>query len=293
GSGGTEGALGGAGVSNAATTVTLTNSGTIGGGKGGFGGSTGGLGGAGVSNGGTIVTLSNGGKILGGNGGDAQSGIGGAGGAGVSNSGTILALANSGLIEGDKGGTGPKGGGATGDAIYSAGMHASIGPITNSGRIIGNVEIDNQASVTVRGGAGTTFGQWTGGTITIGAGNLTFAAGNTTLGDNIAVDGGAGTVTNKDPLRIAAPLTITGNFTQAPTGVLGLDFAADVWGQYGALTVTKLTTLHGGLAIDLTNGFMLATDDTFDILAFGGLSGNFASLALDGAACMARPKDSW
>src|SRR5208282_6834541 len=72
GSGGTEGALGGAGVSNAATTVTLTNSGTIGGGKGGFGGSAGGPGGAGVSNGGTIVTLSNGGKILGGNGGDAQ-----------------------------------------------------------------------------------------------------------------------------------------------------------------------------------------------------------------------------
>ena len=36
-----------------------------------------------------------------------------------------------------------------GDAIYSAGPHASIGPITNSGQIIGNVVIDNQASVTV------------------------------------------------------------------------------------------------------------------------------------------------
>ena len=52
--------------------------------------------------------------------------------------------------------------GRAGDAIYSAGTHASIGPITNSGKIIGNVEIDNQASVTVTGGTGTTFGSWTG-----------------------------------------------------------------------------------------------------------------------------------
>ena len=55
--------------------------------------------------------------------------------------------------------------------------------------------------------------------------------------------------------------------------MLGLDFAGDVSGQYGALTVTKLTTLDGGLAIDLTDGFTLATGDTFDILAFGSLTG--------------------
>ncbi len=55
--------------------------------------------------------------------------------------------------------------------------------------------------------------------------------------------------------------------------MLGLDFAGDVLGQYGALTVTKLTTLDGGLAIDLTDGFTLATGDSFDILTFGGLAG--------------------
>ena len=85
----------------------------------------------------------------------------------------------------------------------TAPAHASIGPITNSGQIIGNVEIDNQASVTVTGGAGTTFGRWTGGAITIGNGNLTFAGGNTALGDDISVDGGEGTVINKGPLQIA------------------------------------------------------------------------------------------
>jgi hypothetical protein len=212
-----------------------------------------------------------------------------AGGTGIWNSGSIGPLANSGTIEAGLGSTG----GAAGDAIHSAGAHASIGPITNSGQIIGNVVIDNQASVSVIGGSGKTFGSWTGGRITIGNGNLTFASGQTALGDNISVGGGAGTVTNMGALRIAAPQTITGNFTQTAAGVLGLDFSGDVFGQYGALTASKLTTLDGGLAIDLTKGFTLATGDSFDILGFASLAGGFDTLKLDGAACMARPMDSW
>ncbi|HKN29156.1 MAG TPA: PEP-CTERM sorting domain-containing protein, partial [Roseiarcus sp.] len=135
--------------------------------------------------------------------------------------------------------------------------------------------------------------QWTGGAITIGAGNLTFAAGITALGDNISVSGGAGTVTNMAALRIAEPQSIAGNFTQAPAGVLGLDFAGDVSGQYGALTVTKVTTLDGGLAIDLTDGFTLAKGDNFDILGFASLTGGFEALSLDGAACSSTVSDMW
>ena len=142
-------------------------------------------------------------------------------------------------------------------------------------------------------GRATTFGNWTGGTITIGDGDLTFAGGNTALGDNIAVNGGKGTVSNKGRLQLAAPQTITGNFTQTVGGVLGLDFAGDLSGEYGALTVSKLTTLDGGLAIDLTDGFTLATGDNFDILGFASLAGGFDALSLDGAACMARPTDVW
>ncbi len=54
----------------------------------------------------------------------------------------------------------------------------------------------------VTGGKGKTYGAWTGGTITVGNGNLTFGGGNTALGDNIVVNGGTGTVTNDDPLKI-------------------------------------------------------------------------------------------
>ena len=135
------------------------------------------------------------------------------------------------------------------------------------------------------------------GPITIGNGNLTFAGGNTALGDDISVDGGAGTVTNKGLLQIATlatPETIAGNFTQSRRpACLAWTLPATSSGHYGALTVSKLTTLDGGLAIDLTDGFTLATDDRFDILGFGSLMGDFDALTLDGAACSSTVADMW
>ena len=153
--------------------------------------------------------------------------------------------------------------------------------------------IDNQASVTITGGSGSTPGKLTGGTNTVGNGNLTFGGGNTLLGDNVEVDGGLGTVINKDPLRISVPLAMTGSFTQTATGALDLDFAGKASGKYGALAITRLATLDGALGIDLTGGFTLATGDSFDILNFGSLTGNFASLPLNGAACSMAGADSW
>ena len=283
-------APGGAGVSNAGTIATLTNRGAI---RGGNGGGEEFVAGAGVSNSGTITALSNAGTIRGGAGGSNTFGMGGAGGAGISNSGTIGALSNSGTIRGGAGGSGPTPG-AAGDAITSAGANASIGPITNSGQIIGNVEIDNQANVTITGGTGTTYGQWTGGTITVGDGNLTFAGGNTALGDSIIVDGGTGMVTNNDPLRVTAPITITGNFDQSVSGELDFALASALAGQYGALTVSGTTSLDGGLGLDLTNGFRLSSGDMFDLLTSGGaLTGGFDGLSLNGAACSATSADVW
>ena len=207
----------------------------------------------------------------------------------MSNSGTIAKLINSGMISGGAA-SAPHGKATPGDAIYSAGSGASIGTIANSGSIVGNVVIDNQASVTITGGSGSAFGSLTGGTIAIGNGNLTFGGGNTFLGDNISVNGGLGTVTNKDPLRIAAPLTVTGSFAQTAAGALDLHFAGDTW---GALTISSLATLDGTLGIDLTSGFTLAKGDSFDILNFMSLTGNFDALALDGAACSMAGADSW
>jgi hypothetical protein len=286
----TFGGRGGTGVSNAGTITTLSNSGAISGGNGGNGSPVDGTGGAGISNSGRIATLVNSGAISGGSAGHGRGGdggTGGAGGAGVSNSGTITTLSNSGAIQGGVSGSGEP----PGDSIYSAGANASIGSITNSGKIIGNVEIDNQANLNVYGGNGTTFGSWTGGTITIGGGNLTFAGGNTFVGDNITV---AGTVINEDPLRFSSPVTITGNFDQMATGELDFLVGGDTPGQYGAITVTGLTTLDGALALNVTDGFRFGAGDSFDFIdALDGLSGGFATVSVDGVACSGGSNDVW
>ena len=149
------------------------------------------------------------------------------------------------------------------------------------------------SSVTVTGGSGKIFGILTGGLITIGGRNLTFAGGNTALGDNIVVNGGGGTVFNGDPLMIAAPQTITGNYDQSAAGVLDFGIAGDMTGQYGSLAITGFATLDGGLALDLLDGFRLAAGDSFDFLSYSGFSGGFSNVSIDGAACTARGGDVW
>ena len=131
--------------------------------------------------------------------------------------------------------------------------------------------------MTVTGGSGNTFGSWTEGAITIGNGNLTFAGGNTALGDKISVDGGKGTVFNNDPLMIAARQKITGKFNQSAMGSLIFGLAGDMAGQYGALDISGSASLAGGLGFDLTNDFTLAAGDTFDdlLMSGGALSGLF------------------
>jgi hypothetical protein len=180
---------------------------------------------------------------------------------------------------------------AAGDAIYSAGANASIGPIANSGQIVGNVVIDNQANVTITGGTGATFGSWTGGTITVGDGNLTFAGGNTALGDNIVV---SGTVFNNDPLMISTPITITGDYDQSADGALDFGLAGDLPGEFGSLTITGLATLDGSVAIDLAQGFGLAAGESFDLLtAEEGLTADLTGFSFDGTACSAHSSDIW
>jgi hypothetical protein len=254
--------------------TTLSNSGAINGGAGGAvsGIALPGSGGAGLSNagGGTLETLSNSGAIAGAWGGTP----GGADGAGILNAGTIGSLNNSGTI------TSPN------YAIYSTG---SIGPIINSGLIVGNVEIDNQASVTTTGGL-RAVGSWSRGTITVGSGDLTFAGGDTALGDNIVVNGGAGTVFNHGPLLIAASQTISGNYNQSSAG--GLDFVLEGIGEYGTLAVTGEATLGGTLGIYVQD-FTLATGNSFDLLSFGSLAGDFVGLSLDGVSCSARASNVW
>jgi hypothetical protein len=293
---------GGAAVSNLGMITKLVNRGAITGGGGKFSGNV--AGGAALSNVGTITTLTNKGAITGGGSSSFEASGFATGAAAVSNSGTIKTLTNSGTISGGAAFE-PSGEDTQGDAIYSAGANASIGTIANTGSIVGKVEIDSQSNVTITGGSGQSFGHLTPGqefefgryTIVIGNGNLTFGGGNTFLADDVMVNGGLGTLTNMGSLRIGArhPITVAGNFDQTSAGALAFAVRSDTAGQYGALTVTSLSlaTLDGRLAIVLTDGFTLATGDSFDILNFGGLNGDFSALSLDHISCSGSAADSW
>jgi hypothetical protein len=288
---------GGAGVSNSGTITTLTTTDAI------VGGSAEDIlnqgratGGAGVSNSKTITTLKNDGEIKGGRASlDSTSPYPQAamGGAGVSNSGTIARLINIGTIAGGTASAASGAAATPGDAIYSAGANASIGSITNSGHVVGNVEIDNQANVTLYGGSGTTFGIWRKGTITIGEGDLTIAGGNTALRDGVDVNGGAGQVTNEAVLRLGLPETITGNFDQTTSGKFIFLAGGDSAGHYGSLTDTGQVPLAGGFAFGFYNGFTLAAGDSFDLMTFAGVSGDFSSFSLKGVGCSAFSTNVW
>ena len=129
--------------------------------------------------------------------------------------------------------------------------------------------------------------------MTIGSGNLVFAAGASRLGDTVVVNSGKGSVTNNAMVRVASPVTIVGNLTQSSTGVLDFQLGGAVSGGNGALTVTSLATLGGSLAIDLTGGFDLGAGDAFNLLTFGKDFGSFSRLSLDGVTCSSSGTLSW
>ena len=101
-------------------------------------------------------------------------------------------------------------------------------------------------------------------------------------------------MTNDDPLKVTAPITITGDFDQSATGELDFALSGAMAGQYGSLTVSGATSLDGGLGVDLTNGFRLSNGDVFDLIASdGALTGGFDGLWLDGAKCSTKSVDVW
>jgi hypothetical protein len=235
------------------TIGTLTNSGAISGAT------------IGINTYGSIGLLSNSGAILG------TSGTGLA-----NNGGSIGAITNTGTISGPD------------FAIYSTG---GIGTITNTGLINGNISISGQSWLTIAGGAG--FGTLTGGTITAATGGVSFASGNTRLEDDVSVAGGTGTVSNAGVLQLAGSQAISGNFVQAISAVFDTRVSGGGAGQYGQLNISGTATFAGGLAFNLVGGFTLADGDSFNILDFASLSGDFSTFSLDGVPCSAGGADRW
>ncbi len=71
-------------------------------------------------------------------------------------------------------------------------------------------------------------------------------------------------------------MTITGNYTQLPSGVLQ-EFLQGP-GVFGQTSISGMATLGGTLDIDLTNGFVPTLGETFKIMEFGSSLGTFSDI---------------
>ena len=251
------------GVYNSSTIGTLSNSGTISG-----------VTVAGVANDGSIGTLTNHGVIR------SDSGWG------IYNTGTISALANTGTITGSI------------YAINNVDPASSLGVVTNSGVIAGNILQASSGDLTINGGTGSTFGTLTGfggtiGTLTNTASNVVFGTGNQVLNDN--VDVGSHSVMNAaGVLQVNNAISITGNYTQAAAATLqiGVSNGAVAGGSlasdsgYGRLVVSGSAIVDAGSAIALQklSSYAFAAGQRFVVIDAASSGTNYHAGSLNYSA---------
>ena len=228
---------------------------------------------------GTIALLSNSGLISGRTGIQVSAGAIGA----LSNSGTITggqyalqdsgsigALNNSGTITG-----------ATALFIYGAG---TIGQITNTGVMAGNIVNTSGHDLTIAGGTGAAYGALTGlngsiGTIsdsvlstvtgsiyavpeTVAAGGDVSLSGNNLLNDILIL--GSHKLVNAGALQVNNAINITGGYSQSSGGLIS-GVASPT--KYGQLLVSGTAALTGGLVgLQPLSAGILATGQTYTLV---------------------------
>jgi uncharacterized repeat protein (TIGR01451 family) len=112
-------------------------------------------------------------------------------------------------------------------------------------------------------------GNMAGSTVTLNGGTL---SGNGTI--TADVTNGATILPGASP----GAINITGNYTQTPSGTLGIELAGTTPAtQYDQLNVTGTATLNGTLDVALIGGYVPTGGETFDVLTFASRSGDFAA----------------
>ncbi|MBV9124869.1 MAG: Ig-like domain repeat protein, partial [Planctomycetes bacterium] len=112
--------------------------------------------------------------------------------------------------------------------------------------------------------------------------NLATNAGQFTITHQAAFTTAAG-LTNAGFITLgpAGKLTVTGNYSQTPTGTLDFQLGGTpASGQFGQLAVTQAASLGGLLRAELVNGYSPSTGDQFTVANFASTSGSFAAVSM-------------
>jgi len=255
------------GILNNGTIASLTNTST--------GIITGMSSGIGILNNTAITSLSNSGIIT--------------GSIGINNSGQIGTLTNTGNI------------GGTTSAINSTG---SIGTIANNGGTIAGAIVNSGSTLTITGGAGSTFGTITGasggigsadiGLITNTASNLVFGTGNQLLNSNINVGGYSVVLNTGSTVQVNNAISITGNYTQNSGSTLNIGVAdgavatgvVSADSGYGRLLISGVATFSAGSGVSLkkTGTYNFADGQRFVVAQANTANTNFNASGLNYSA---------
>ncbi len=112
--------------------------------------------------------------------------------------------------------------------------------------------------------------------------------GNGTITGNVV---SAGTV---HPGNSPGILTIIGNYEQRSSGIFAVTLAGLTPGTgYSQLQVGGSAALDGTLAVSLASDFILAVNDTFQIMDFGSSTGDFTAFDFNGQDCSSAGADLW
>jgi hypothetical protein len=156
--------------------------------------------------------------------------------------------------------------------------------VSATGLLTNSATLNVNGTVTASGGVQQTAGTLNvpaGQTLTVGGPGLVLAGGALTGEGSITgnVNNTGGTVT---PGASPGILTISGNYTQGPSGVLDMEIGGTTAGtQYDQLLVTGNASLGGTLNATLINAFVPAATDAFTLIqASGTVSGTFATTNL-------------
>jgi hypothetical protein len=225
-------------------------------------------------------------------------------GGGASTVATSASLANSGTLRLFGGGSLTVAPGATFTNATGASLEVLAGSATINGFATnpGGITLGTNAALTtsvglassgpVTLGTGSTLATGgassNSGTMTLGSGS-TFATGGNSFTNTGTVSGfgtfnlgGTGTFFNNGmfvPGTSPGTTTITGNYTQGPTGVLAIELAGLTPGTlYDVVNVSGIATLDGTMNVTTLGGFVPVFGDRFDVMNYGGLVGNFATI---------------
>ncbi len=163
--------------------------------------------------------------------------------------------------------------GGTGQVVFAGAEDDSVLSLLNSG-----TTLTIAPGITITGTApGAEIGS-TSGTV-INQGVISFAFG--TINANVINAGRIAPV--GVPGEQTGTINIVGNFTQTASGVLAIQLGGTATTAYDRLLVSLLgspigtATLGGALEVSLTDGFVPALGNTFDIITFEASAGAFAA----------------